>query len=58
MKLVQFDADLFHCGGLRDSSGYTQSCGGAAKYNRLTHNKNTTLVLLVPLITVVCNVAQ
>lgn len=30
MEVVQFDADLLHSRGLRDSSGYSQCRGGAA----------------------------
>lgn len=47
MELVQFDADLLHCRGLGDSSGYPQSGGGAAQHNRLTHNTSSTFVFTV-----------
>lgn len=37
VEVVQFDADLLHGGGLGDGRGYTQSRGGAAQHDGLTH---------------------
>lgn len=35
MEVVEFDANLLHGRGLRDRSGHSQCCGGAAQYDRL-----------------------
>lgn len=42
VEVVQFDADLLHGGGLGDGRGYTQSRGGAAQHDGLTHTRTHT----------------